>query len=107
ERRGKPRHADREAGRRHRLAAEARDEAVIATAAADRAEAHGAAAFVLGLERQLHLVDRAGVVLEPADDGWVDADAVVPELSRSARIENVVQFCNALLRSRIAPEICV
>src|SRR5262249_51168221 len=76
ERREQARHADREAGGRHRLAAEARDEAIVAPAAADRAKAHGPAALVLRLERQLHLVDRAGVILEAAHDRRIDADAV-------------------------------
>ena len=42
QRRMQARHADGKARRRHRLAAEARDESVIAPAAADRAEAHRA-----------------------------------------------------------------
>ena len=53
ERRLQARHADREAGRRHRLAAEARHQPVIAPAAADRAEAHRAAFLVLGLEQSV------------------------------------------------------
>ena len=66
-----PRHADGKAGRRHRLAAEARHQAIITPAAADRAEAHGAAFFVFGLKQQFHLVDRAGVVFEATDDGKI------------------------------------
>ena len=77
ERRLQARHADGEAGRRHRLAAEARDEPVIAPAAADRAEAHRAAFLVLDFEGQFNFVDRAGVVFEAADDGGVDANAIV------------------------------
>ena len=71
-----PRHADRKSGRRHRLAAKARDQTVITPAAADRAEAHRAAFFVLGFEREFYFVDRAGVIFEAADDGGIDADAV-------------------------------
>ncbi len=56
----------------HRLAAKARDEAVITPAAADRAEAHRAALLVLGFEQQFNLVDRAGVIFEAAhDDGSI------------------------------------
>ena len=51
QRRLQPRHADGEAGRRHRLAAEARDQSVVTPAAADRAEPHRPALLVLGLER--------------------------------------------------------
>ena len=75
--REKARHADGEAGRRNGLGAEAADEAVIAPAAADRAEADGASVLVLHLEGQLGLVDRAGVVFEAAHDGGVDGDAVL------------------------------
>ena len=78
QRREQARDADGEAGRRHRLAAEARDQTVIAPAAADRAEAHGAAVLVLHLEGQLGLVDRAGVVFEAAHDGGIDDDAASP-----------------------------
>ena len=39
ERRGEPRYADGKSGGRHRLAAKARHEAIVASAAADRAEA--------------------------------------------------------------------
>ena len=79
------RDADGETGRRHRLAAEARDQAVVAPAAADRAEAHGAAFFVFGFERQFNFVDRAGVVLEAADDGFIDLDSIlIPNLRNQA-----------------------
>src|SRR5207249_11312841 len=43
QRRLQARHTDRKSRRRHRLAAEARDEAIVTAAAADRAEADGAA----------------------------------------------------------------
>ena len=52
---------------------EAADEAVIAPAAADRAEADGAALFVFHLEGELGLEDGAGVVFEAADDGRIDS----------------------------------
>jgi len=77
QRRGQPRHADGEARRRHRLAAEARDEPVIAPAARHRAEAHDLALLVRHLEQKLRLVDRAGIVFEPAHHGGVDPDAPV------------------------------
>src|SRR3954463_4084594 len=72
----KPRHADRETGRRHGLAAEARDQAIVASAAADRAEAHRSALVVPGLEQQFDLVDGAGVIFEAAHDRGVDLDAI-------------------------------
>ena len=53
------------------------DQAVVAPAAADRAEAHRAAFLVLGLEGQFNFVDRAGVIFEAADDGGIDANAVM------------------------------
>ena len=76
ERRQKPRHADRKAGRRNRLAAKARDQPVVTPAAADRAEADRAAGLILDLESEFGLKHRAGVVLEAAHHGGVDADAV-------------------------------
>ena len=66
------RDADGETGRRHRLAAKARHEPVVAPAAADRAEAHRAAFLVLGFEGEFNFVDRAGVVFEAADDRGID-----------------------------------
>ena len=86
-----PRHADRETGRRHRLAAKARDQAIVASAAADRAEAHRAAFFVFGLEREFDFVDRAGVVFEAADDGGVDADAIRSVAGSGDEIRNLGQ----------------
>ena len=71
-----PRHADGKTGRRHRLAAKARDQTIVAPAAADRAEANRTAFFVLGLKREFDLVDRAGVIFEAADDGGIDANAI-------------------------------
>src|SRR5208337_5536797 len=76
ERREQARHADREAGRRHGLLAEAGDEAIVAPSAADRAEPHRAARFVLDLEGQLRLEDGPGVIFEAADDGRVDANSI-------------------------------
>src|SRR5262245_61764040 len=72
-----PRYADRESRGGHRLAAEARDQAVITPAAADRAEPHWSALVVLDLEREVHLVDGAGVIFEAAHDGRIDDDAPV------------------------------
>ena len=76
ERGHEPRHADGESGGRHRLAAKARDESVIASAAADRTEADRIA-LVFGLKGQIGFVDRAGVIFEAADDGGVDDDAAI------------------------------
>ncbi len=70
--REQPRHADRKTGRRNRFAAKARDEPVIAAAAADRAEPHGMTEFVFHREGQFGLEDGAGVIFEAADDGGVD-----------------------------------
>src|SRR5262245_2181859 len=71
-----PRHADRESGGGYALAAEARDQAVVAPAAADRAEPHRPALVVLDLEGEVHFVDRAGVIFEPANDGRVDLHSI-------------------------------
>ena len=68
-----PRHADRKAGRRHRLAAKPRDEPVIAPAAADRAEADRMALVVADIDQELGFEDGASVIFEAADDGAVDA----------------------------------
>ena len=103
------RDSDGEAGRRHRLAAEARDETVVAPAAADRAEAHGAALLVLRFDEKLNLVDRAGVIFEAADDGRVDHDTAVFIAGRSDQLRNVAKLLHALLsddrciRSAIKP----
>ena len=72
ERGHEPRHADGESGGRHRLAAEARHEAVIAPAARDRAEADGLAVVAFDFEGEIGFVDGAGVIFEAADDGGVD-----------------------------------
>src|ERR1700678_634899 len=69
------RDANRKAGRRDRFAAKAGDQAIVTPAAANRAETDRSARFVLHLERQLGLEDRAGVVFQAANDGRVDLDA--------------------------------
>src|SRR5262249_38303538 len=91
------RHADREAGRRHRLAAESRDEAVITPAAADRAEAHRLAIVAGGGEGEFDLVDGAGVVLEAADDGGVDNDATIEIAGSLCQNIDISQLTQALL----------
>ena len=72
-----PRDADGEAGGRHLGAEEALDQAVVAAAAADRAEAHGLAVLVDDGDGDLGFEDGAGVVLEAADDGGIDANAIL------------------------------
>ncbi len=72
QRREQPRHADRKAGRRDWIGAKAGDEAVIAPAAADRAEANGPAVFAGRLEGQLGFEDGAGIIFETAHDRGVD-----------------------------------
>src|SRR5262249_21682935 len=80
QRRHQPRHADGEAGRRHRLAAKTRDQSVVASTAADRAEANRFAVLTRDGERQLNLVDRARIIFEPAHDRpiYLDASLVIP-----------------------------
>ena len=68
QRRGEPRHADGETGRRNILAAEAADEAVIAPSPADRAEDDGLAFLVRHFEGELRLEDGPGVIFQAADD---------------------------------------
>src|SRR5581483_6421849 len=70
------RHADRKSGSRDHLAAKARDEPIIASAAADRTEAHGPTLLVLGLEQQFNLVHGTGVIFEAADDCLIDFYAI-------------------------------
>ena len=77
--------ADGEAGRRHALAGESGDKVVVASAAADRAEAHGAAFVVLDLEGQLGLEHRAGVILEAADNGLINANSITLVACRVAK----------------------
>ena len=89
ERRGESRHADGKSGGWHRLAAKARDEAVIAAAAADGAEARRAV-LTIGRECQLKFEDGAGVIFKTADDGGVDANARLV-IARRRR-----ELCNCL-----------
>ena len=51
-------------------------EAVVASAAADRAEAHELAVFVLRLDQEFGFEHGAGVVFEATNDGGIDADTV-------------------------------
>ena len=83
----------------HRLGAEAAHQPIIAATAADGAEHHVLALFVLHLEGEFDLEDRAGVVFEATDDGGVDADAVgaVAAALKSACIG--VQFSDASIVS--------
>ena len=76
QRRHQARDADGKAGRRHRLAAKARDEPIVAPPAADRAESHDPSLLVGDLGQELGLVDRAGVVFEPANDGGINEHAI-------------------------------
>ncbi len=87
-----PRHADREAGRRHVVLHEAADQPVVAPAAADRAEARRLALLVDGLEQQLRLEDGAGVVFKAAHDRRIDADAVRPVARRRDVRRDLVEF---------------
>ena len=66
------RHADGDAGGRHLLAGEALDQAVIAPAADDGAEADRLAALVGDGRGQLGLEHRAGVIFKATDDGGID-----------------------------------
>src|SRR5205085_949627 len=92
--------------RRHWLAAEARDEAIVAPAAADRAEAHRAALLVFRFDQQLNLVDRTGVVLETADDGGVDLDAIGAVTGRRDEPGNVFKLLPALVADLALPRGC-
>src|SRR5215216_3592044 len=91
------RHADRKTRRRHRLAAEARDQPVIAATSADGAEADRAAFFVLGLEGEFDLVDGTGVIFEAAHDGWIDNDLIRPIARCRDKLAYRVEFVAALL----------
>ena len=88
QRRVKAGDADREPCRGHGLRPEARDEAIVASAAADRTEANCLSALIRGREGQVRFQDRAGVIFEPANDGCIEADAVlaVARLSRTSSI---------------------
>src|SRR3954451_2201926 len=91
----KPRHADRESGRRHRLAAKTRDETIIAPTTADRAEADRAALVILGLEQQFDLVDGARVIFETAHHGGIDLDAVRAVPRRRHQFRDLFQLAHA------------
>ncbi len=84
QRREQARDANREAGRRHRLGAEARHEAVVAPAAADRAEADRPAVLARRLEGQLRFEDGAGVIFEAAHDGSVDQNSIFACIAAAA-----------------------
>ena len=95
ERRLQARDADREAGCRNFLACEARDEIVVAAAAADRAEADGLAVIAFDLERQLGFEDGTGVVFEAADDDEVYANSPIVVTGRG------VSMCSRI-RSKLS-----
>src|SRR5690606_1634028 len=97
ERSGQAGNADREAGGGDRLAAEARDEAVVAAAAGDRAEADDLALVVRYLKQQLSLVDRAGVVFEAAHDRRVDLDAAVIIAGSRDQLADLGEFLYAFV----------
>src|SRR5665647_621911 len=97
QRRLQTRDADREAGGRHRLAAEARNKPVITPAATDRTETNGAAFVVLYLEGEFDLVDRAGVIFETADDGGVDYNSSIIVTRSSKNISDLGKLSYCLL----------
>ncbi len=102
-----PRHADREACRRHRFATEARHQAIVAAAAADRAEAHRAPLLVLGVEQQLNLVDRTGIVFETAHDRRIDLDAILAIITRGDQLPDLIELglafgCESGIAGRLA-----
>ena len=70
--------ADGNADGRHLLAGEARDQIVIAPAAADRAEHDGLARSRSSRERQLRFEHRAGVIVQPAHDAGIELHASAP-----------------------------
>src|SRR5665213_1376378 len=70
------RYADGKSGRRHRLAAKARHQTIVTSAAADRTKADWPAFVVLGFDQQFNFENRAGVIFETADDGVIDLDPV-------------------------------
>ena len=77
---------DGHAGCGHGFAAEALEEVIIATAAAERAE-------VLrdGLE------DRAGIIAQPAHDGGIESDAVFVILAGGEEFVHLAQFIDAVI----------
>ena len=77
ERREQTRYADRKARRRHRLAPETGDQAVIPPATRHRAETHRSAVIALHFECEFSLENGAGVIFEATDDGRVNHHASV------------------------------
>ena len=73
---GEPRHADGKSGGRHRLAAKARHEPIVAPARSNGAEAHQLSVIAHNREGEVNFEDRTGVIFEAADDGGVDANAI-------------------------------
>src|SRR4051794_39908844 len=102
-----PRHPDRKSGRRHRLASKARDQPVISSAAADRTEANRAAFFVLGFEREFYFVDRAGIVLQAAHDGRIDANAIRAVAGRGDQLGDLFELAHAGLADFAFAQISV
>ena len=104
-----PRHADGEAGRRNGLAAEARHQTVVAPAAADRAEANGAAFLVFGFEQKFYFVDGAGVVLEAADDGGIELYSTIAITCGANKswisFSSSIPACHILDASNLSPNI--
>src|SRR5262245_35070968 len=95
QRRHQARHADGESRRRHRLTAEARNQSVVASAAANRTETNGLAVLALEGKRQLNLVDRAGVVFEAADDGGINLNLTLEIAGCFGQIGNMLKFFDA------------
>src|SRR5262249_16614539 len=91
-RRGEPRHPHGKSGRRHRLAAEAGHETIVAPAATNRSEAYGTAMLILRFEQEFDFVNRARVVLEAAHDRSIDFYAVLITSRPDQRI-NLAQLC--------------
>src|ERR1700733_3563950 len=89
------RHADGKSRRRHRLAAKARDEAIITPAAADRTEARRTGGAV-GRESQFNLEDWAGVIFEAADDGGVNKNLISVVASGYAQVHDGCEFGDAI-----------
>src|SRR5262249_2466824 len=85
------RDADGKSGRRDRLAPEAGHEPAVTPTAADRAETYRPAFLVLDLEGQYNLVDGAGVVVETANNRFVDANPIVVS-GRAYELGNLRKF---------------
>src|SRR5262249_7097622 len=99
QRRHQPRHADGETRRRHRLAAKARDQSVVAPTGSNGAETHRSAGLVFDLERQIHFEDWAGVVLKAAHHRRINTD--LPKVVRSQRqIGDLSKFIQSILIDR-------